>query len=830
MATYYKWRKSTVSYSSVSQGTTRNIGPISTLYSTKSNPSIVNGAYDFSSAQVIPNFTEASAGANVYIAKSATPTTMWKMSSDGNVGITSSGSLTRAGTIYGISSAPDVLQGYVYSTSSSAYPNGGASGGYYYDQRTTVTSPTAPTTLTYPSTITNPSVDVSWTASINNVPAYAVTGYEVSYAVNGESTWTVAGTPTGTSLTVAIPTTATSIQFRVRAQDSNNQWSSYATGSTSQVLIAPALTVPSLAMQGQNITVNWTAITGATSYTLQRKADTDDDWVQVYSGSDLTFTEPVGTWTSVQYQVQAVFSSGAGGWATSASIPVVSASAIVISGTDSDLGTITSDIPYTVSSDTGNEITLTRTVNGVQVASLTVQSGFAYNIPVVDLPTGTGTIVISASVTASSGTVTATRTWTYTKTAMTFPNAAGIGQLSQNGQNIWPLTVLDAIKTPAYMGGDLGKALNQLSRAVLYNQNQIAKYSEVNINLSNVSVGDEVNLPYNGVMVPHIVVQIGNPDAEMYDASCDGVWLLRKDCVAQGQWNISNVNTLEGSTIMTTMQGYVANYDSTVQAAIKTVKIPYCVGNGSTTVNTLTNGLQCQVFPLSTVEMGQTDPGDWQIVLSDGVKLDYFETGISTSANNLRISFLGGNATTYFARNTSSISTTYVAGVSSSGTFSSLPVQTNSYSYRPCFIMPTAFAATYLVDEAGNVKTEQEYISAGSYEDILGDTIPVPKIETGSYVGTGTYGSSNPNTLTFGFAPKFVLISQVTASGTTIRWGFFNTEILSGSYQSFGYATTSSVSGLSYAKINENTLSWYNTNGSIDQLNYDSTYGYIAIG
>lgn len=828
MATYYKWRKSTVSYSSVSQGTTRNIGPISTLYSTKSNPSIVNGAYDFSSAQVIPNFTEASAGANVYIAKSATPTTMWKMSSDGNVGITSSGSLTRAGTIYGISSAPDVLQGYVYSTSSSAYPNGGASGGYYYDQRTTVTSPTAPTGLTYPSIISTPSVDVSWTASINNVPAYAVTGYEVSYAVNGESTWTVAGTPTGTSLTVAIPTTATSIQFRVRAQDSNSQWSSYATGSTSQVPISPTLTVPSLAMQGQNITVNWTAITGATSYTLQRKADTDDDWVQVYSGSDLTFTEPVDTWTSVQYQVQAVFSSGAGGWATSASIPVVSASAIVISGTDSDLGTITSDIPYTVSSDTGNDITLTRTVNGVQVASLTVQSGFAYNIPVVDLPTGTGTIVISASVTASSGTVTATRTWTYTKTAMTFPNSAGIGQLSQNGQNIWPLTVLDAIKTPAYMGGDLGKALNQLSRAVLYNQNQIAKYSEVNINLANVSVGDEVNLPYNGVMVPHIVVQIGNPDAEMYDASCDGVWLLRKDCVAQGQWNYTNVNTLSGSAIMVTMQGYVANYDSTVQASIQTVKIPYCIGGGNTTVNALANGLQCQVFPLSGYEVGFST-SDNSYLPVDGAKLSYFESGTGTTANNKRIAYLNNVTDGWWLRSPDTQYTLNTWGVGTSGqnlSFNSSGI----VSIRPCFIMPTTFTATYLVDEAGNVGTEQEYISAGSYEDILGNTIPVPKIETGSYVGTGTYGSSNPNTLTFGFAPKFVLISQVTASGTTIRWGFFNTEILSGSYQSFGYATTSSVSGLSYAKINENTLSWYNTNGSIDQLNYDSTYGYIAIG
>ena len=856
MATYYKWRKSTIKWteseSSVSSYTGTSSQNDVIYYSNSQLPLSSSGTYSFSETENIPvsfrsDYYLGDSSKSSYIVTSSTDNGFIGIAkgSGTNIIFTPTNGVSNLIVRRAVASA-GTSQGYVYSTSSSAYPNGGASGGYYYDQRTTVTSPTAPTALTYPSTITNPSVDVSWTASINNVPAYAVTGYEVSYAVNGESTWTVAGTPTGTSLTVAIPTTATSIQFRVRAQDSNNQRSSYATGSTSQVLIAPALTVPSLAMQGQNITVNWTAITGATSYTLQRKADTDDDWVQVYSGSNLTFTETVGAWTSVQYQVQAVFSSGAGGWATSGSIPVVSESALVISGTDSDLGTITADIPYTVSSDTGNDITLTRTVNGVQVASLTVESGFAYNIPVVDLPTGTGTIVISASVTASSGTVTATRTWTYAKTAMTFPNSAGIGQLSQNGQNIWPLTVPDAIKTPAYMGGNLGTALNQLSRAVLYNQNQIAKYAEVNINLANVSVGDEVNLPYNGVMVPHIVVQIGTPNAEIYDASCDGVWLLRKNIVENGQWNSSNVSTLNGSTIMATMQGYVANYDSTVQSAIQTVKIPYCVGNGSTTVNTLTNGLQCQVFPLGAYELGVTTD-DYAYYPVDGSTLSYFQ-GISPNADPKRISQLNGIATAWWTRApyTSNNNECFKVGVS--GNLSgSAPNQQSGI--RPCFIMPTTFTSTYLVDEAGNVGTEQEYISAGSYEDILGNTIPVPKIETGSYVGTGTYGVDNPNTLTFGFEPKFVAIVTLPSSTTStsgLTTAIFVPQALTSEFSNRGYLVSQGnlyYGGLNlvpyssttnyytnYAKIEGNTLSWYSSNVPVQLNSNNFIYNYVAIG
>lgn len=459
----------------------------------------------------------------------------------------------------------------VISLDSSAYPNNGVLNNFYYGNRTSIQSPLAPTGLTYPSVISGIPVNVSWTAAVSNIPAYAVSNYEVSYTVNGGVSWTVAGTTAETNLNVTIPPTATSIQFRVRAQDSNNQWSSYATGSTSQVLISPTLTVPSLAMQGQNITINWTAVTGATSYTLQRQANTDDGWQQVYSGSNLTFTETVGTWTSVQYQVQAVFSSGAGPWATSSSIPVIEASALVISGTDSNLGTITSDIPYTVSSDTGNDITLTRTVNGVQVASLTVQSGFAYNIPVVDLPTGTGTIVISASVNTSGGfPVTATRTWTYTKTAMTFPNSAGIGQLAQNGQNIWPLTVPDAIKTPAYLGGDLGKTLEMLGPLALAGAKiETGSYIGTGQTTLNLTLSETCNFilitanqTASQSMVSPLIIIKGMSETEFLYFS-DGPWLARSNISWEGGNLIvtgSGYTSLIASSFSTPSSGaYVAN-------------------------------------------------------------------------------------------------------------------------------------------------------------------------------------------------------------------------------------------------------------------------------
>ena len=346
--------------------------------------------------------------------------------------------------------------GFVYSTNSDAYPNYAVSGDYWYDQRTTVTSPTAPSGLSYPATITTPSVDVTWTAATSNVPDYPVKNYRVDVSINGED-WVFAGNATTNSLHYNIPAGTTSIQFKVWAYDSNNMWGPSIAGEVSQVLLAPTLTAPQMLMQGQQATINWTAITGADSYTLERKSSADADWTQVYSGANLTFSEAVGTWTTVQYRVQAVFDGTAGGWTESAAIPVVSASSLVISGTDEDLGVVTNDIPYSISTDTGNQITATVKVNGALIFSGNVGNSTADVIPVLDLVSGEGTIIIEASVQASSGTVKATRTWTYTKAPITFPDAGSVAQVTKEGENIFPITLANCVRLPG--GNTLDQAM-----------------------------------------------------------------------------------------------------------------------------------------------------------------------------------------------------------------------------------------------------------------------------------------------------------------------------------------------------------------------------------
>ena len=95
------------------------------------------------------------------------------------------------------------------------------------------------------------------------------------------------------------------------------------------------------------------------------------------------------------------------------------------------------------------------------------------------------------------------------------------------------------------------------------------------------------------------------------------------------------------------------------------------------------------------------------------------------------------------------------------------------------------------------------------------------QIETGSYVGTGTAGSDNPNTLTFGFAAKLVI---VFLSGT--KWAMFINNNTSGNK---GVSATANYGNNAYT-FSGNSVSWY-SNSANYQLNDSGTdYYYIAIG
>lgn len=210
----------------------------------------------------------------------------------------------------------------------------------------------------------------------------------------------------------------------------------------------PSITVPGAAMIGHAVDISWEAADSAESYKLERRVDSGG-WTQVYAGDDLTYTDTAQSgWTSVQYRISAGISGVYGGLTVSNVVSITPVSSLVISGTDGNLGTITAPVAYSVTSDTGNQITVTEIINGHE-RTLTPTSGQLITIPVSMLDPGAGAITIKASVQAASGIVNQTRSWTYTKTPLALPvDPYRVERLQGKECDVMPQTLAEAVFMP----------------------------------------------------------------------------------------------------------------------------------------------------------------------------------------------------------------------------------------------------------------------------------------------------------------------------------------------------------------------------------------------
>lgn len=221
-----------------------------------------------------------------------------------------------------------------------------------------------------------------------------------------------------------------------------------------------------------------------------------------------------------------------------------------------------------------------------------------------------------------------------------------------------------------------------------------------NVLLSTKAVGSTVKLKVDGSLKEFIVVHQGKPSS-MYDESCNGTWLLMKDCYVSRAWHSSNVNKYESSDIHSYLNNTFINlFDSNIRDAIKQVKLPYRKNGGSGGQDQSgANGLLCKIFLLSGYEVGFTT-SDNSYFPVDGAKLSYFESGTGTSANNKRIAYLNGSAAIWWLRSPRTGSTSSVWLVFSNGVCDGNGAS-NSYGVRPALILPS----TLLVSDDGTVST-----------------------------------------------------------------------------------------------------------------------------
>lgn len=106
----------------------------------------------------------------------------------------------------------------------------------------------------------------------------------------------------------------------------------------------------------------------------------------------------------------------------------------------------------------------------------------------------------------------------------------------------------------------------------------------------------------------------------------------------------------------------------------------------------------------------------------------------------------------------------------------------------------------------------------------------LPKFQTGSYVGTGSYGAENPNSLTFDFEPKLVILVQENEQSANMA----PTVCIRGVTQMVAAGDPGNSPYFEPQLFNMawdgNTFSWYAANAEHQFNTKTANYHYMAIG
>ena len=198
---------------------------------------------------------------------------------------------------------PGTFIGYVYSTSPSYYPNspgGGASAGHYYDQRTTVISPTNPTSITFGTPKAGESLTIMAGASTDVVGSGSLTYVFERQIDNGS--WTQVAATYNKTITDGVPGSGEYINYRVKARDKNGVESNYYIGTKKPIEYPILITDPGIPqykypVSGKEMLVTWdpSAVPekAPLTYIVEKQIDSEP-WSEVarVSENSYTFTVP----------------------------------------------------------------------------------------------------------------------------------------------------------------------------------------------------------------------------------------------------------------------------------------------------------------------------------------------------------------------------------------------------------------------------------------------------------------------------------------------------------------------------------------------------------
>lgn len=261
--------------------------------------------------------------------------------------------------------------------------------------------------------------------------------------------------------------------------------------------------------------------------------------------------------------------------------------------------------------------------------------------------------------------------------------------------------------------------------------------------LGGKAVGSIVKITVSGTARNFIIVHQGLPGS-MYDASCNGTWVLMSDFWKKGAMNGSGNDYKSSSSLSELNSTFYNSVAADIRAVIKQVKIPYTDGKKSTNVRSGASGLSCKVFHLSCAEFGIS--GYYANV--EGTCLKYFQTASRAASDKQWTRSEKNNFdNAYYCLN-------------SDGT-ANYDWPNCSYGIRPAFVLPqtllVADDGTVSVNTAPTVITngadlgeQNEPFSAGyTVSDEDGDTLTVTEKLDGTVTATRT-GVASGTSLTFG--------------------------------------------------------------------------------
>jgi hypothetical protein len=187
-----------------------------------------------------------------------------------------------------------------------------------------------------------------------------------------------------------------------------------------------SLNVPTI-YGGRGNTISWSASSDpdgdSISYELECSVD-GGAFTRIYSGTSLSYTHTLASGaTTIQYRVRAVDSKGAGGaYTTSQSITVTNNRAPIISGSDSNLGTIDGvSVSYTITDFVDDIVEVVEALDGTPIRTYTAVLGTSYTCEILGVDwlkvlNGSHTLTITA--TDNKG-ASSTRNYTFTKNVTT---------------------------------------------------------------------------------------------------------------------------------------------------------------------------------------------------------------------------------------------------------------------------------------------------------------------------------------------------------------------------------------------------------------------------